>query len=70
MVGIEMKQKVTGVYQSIARVNHRVECWANGDLSSAALLPATTYEQIDHLVEVLTEVLSTELCHGIADRNG
>jgi acetylornithine/LysW-gamma-L-lysine aminotransferase len=59
MVGIEMKQKVTP-YIKILQEKRIIAL--NAGLTVIRLLPplVITYEQIDHLVEVLTEVLSTD----------
>jgi acetylornithine/LysW-gamma-L-lysine aminotransferase len=60
MVGIEMKQKVTGYIKALQE--KRIIA-LNAGLTVIRLLPplVITYEQIDHLVEVLTEVLTSEL---------
>jgi len=59
MVGIEMKQKVTP-YIKILQEKKIIAL--NAGLTVIRLLPplVITYEQIDHLVEVLTEVLTQE----------
>ena len=59
MVGIEMKQKVTP-YIKILQEKKIIAL--NAGLTVIRLLPplVITYEQIDHLVDVLTEVLSTD----------
>jgi acetylornithine/LysW-gamma-L-lysine aminotransferase len=60
MVGIEMKQKVTP-YIKILQEKKIIAL--NAGLTVIRLLPplVITYEQIDHLVEVLTEVLVADL---------
>ncbi len=60
MVGIEMKQKVTP-YIKILQEKKIIAL--NAGLTVIRLLPplVITYEQIDHLVEVLTEVLTSEM---------
>ena len=57
MVGIEMKQKVTGYLKAL---QERKIIALNAGMTVIRLLPplVITYEQIDHLVEVLTEVLT------------
>jgi len=59
MVGIEMKQKVTGYIKTL---QEKKIIALNAGLTVIRLLPplVITYEQIDHLVEVLTEVLTQE----------
>jgi LysW-gamma-L-lysine/LysW-L-ornithine aminotransferase len=59
MVGIEMKQKVTP-YIKILQEKKIIAL--NAGMTVIRLLPplVITYEQIDHLVEVLTEVLTQE----------
>lgn len=59
MVGIEMKQKVTPYIKTL---QEKKIIALNAGLTVIRLLPplVITYKQIDHLVEVLTEVLSTE----------
>jgi acetylornithine/LysW-gamma-L-lysine aminotransferase len=59
MVGIEMKQKVTP-YIKILQEKKIIAL--NAGMTVIRLLPplVITYEQIDHLVDVLTEVLSTD----------
>ena len=59
MVGIEMKQKVTGYIKAL---QERKIIALNAGLTVIRLLPplVITYEQIDHLVEVLTEVLTQQ----------
>jgi acetylornithine/LysW-gamma-L-lysine aminotransferase len=59
MAGIEMKQKVTP-YIKILQEKKIIAL--NAGLTVIRLLPplVITYEQIDHLVDVLTEVLSTD----------
>ncbi len=56
MVGIEMKQKVTPYIRTL---QEKKIIALNAGLTVIRLLPplVITYEQIDHLVEVLTEVL-------------
>jgi LysW-gamma-L-lysine/LysW-L-ornithine aminotransferase len=59
MIGIEMKQKVTGYIKSL---QERKIIALNAGMTVIRLLPplVITYEQIDHLVEVLTEVLTQQ----------
>ena len=59
MVGIEMKQKVTPYIKTL---QEKKIIALNAGLTVIRLLPplVITYEQIDHLVEVLTEVLTQE----------
>jgi acetylornithine/LysW-gamma-L-lysine aminotransferase len=59
MVGIEMKQKVTPY---IKMLQEKKIIALNAGLTVIRLLPplVITYEQIDHLVDVLTDVLSTD----------
>lgn len=59
MVGIEMKQKVTPYIKAL---QEKKVIALNAGLTVIRLLPplVITYEQIDHLVEVLTEVLAVE----------
>lgn len=59
MVGIEMKQKVTGYLKTL---QERKIIALNAGMTVIRLLPplVITYEQIDHLVEVLTEVLTQQ----------
>ncbi|NOT04315.1 MAG: aspartate aminotransferase family protein [Anaerolineales bacterium] len=59
MVGIEMKQKVTPYIKTL---QEKKIIALNAGLTVIRLLPplVITYEQIDHLVDVLTEVLSTD----------
>lgn len=59
MVGIEMKQKVTGYIKALQA---KKVIALNAGLTVIRLLPplVITYEQIDRLVEALTEVLVTE----------
>jgi acetylornithine/LysW-gamma-L-lysine aminotransferase len=59
MVGIEMKQKVTPY---VKLLQEKKIIALNAGLTVIRLLPplVITYEQIDHLVEVLTEVLAVE----------
>jgi acetylornithine/LysW-gamma-L-lysine aminotransferase len=59
MVGIEMKQKVTGYIKSL---QEKKVIALNAGLTVIRLLPplVITYEQIDRLVEALTEVLVVE----------
>jgi acetylornithine/LysW-gamma-L-lysine aminotransferase len=59
MVGIEMKQKVTPYIKAL---QEKKIIALNAGLTVIRLLPplVITYEQIDHLVDVLTEVLSTD----------
>jgi len=60
MVGIEMKQKVTPYLKALQEKKVIV---LNAGMTVIRLLPplVITYEQIDHLVDVLTEVLVTDL---------
>ncbi len=59
MVGIEMKQKVTPY---IKILQERKIIALNAGMTVIRLLPplVISYEQIDHLVDVLTDVLSTD----------
>jgi acetylornithine/LysW-gamma-L-lysine aminotransferase len=59
MVGIEMKQKVTGYIKSL---QEKKVIALNAGMTVIRLLPplVITYEQIDRLVEALTEVLVVE----------
>ncbi len=59
MVGIEMKQKVTPYIKAL---QEKKIIALNAGLTVIRLLPplVITYEQIDHLVGVLSEVLSTD----------
>ncbi len=59
MVGIEMKQKVAPYIKAL---QEKKIIALNAGMTVIRLLPplVITYEQIDHLVEVLTEVLSTD----------
>jgi acetylornithine/LysW-gamma-L-lysine aminotransferase len=59
MVGIEMKQKVTGYIKSL---QEKKVIALNAGMTVIRLLPplVITYEQIDRLVEALTEVLAVE----------
>ena len=60
MVGIEMKQKVAPY---IKVLQEKKIIALNAGMTVIRLLPplVITYEQIDHLVDVLTEVLVTDL---------
>ncbi len=60
MVGIEMKQKVTGYIKTL---QEKKIIALNAGLTVIRLLPplVITYEQIDHLVDVLSEVLVADL---------
>lgn len=60
MIGIEMKQKVTGYIKAL---QEKKIIALNAGMTVIRLLPplVITYEQIDHLVEVLTEVLTQEM---------
>ncbi len=60
MIGIEMKQKVTP-YIKILQEKKIIAL--NAGMTVIRLLPplVITYEQIDHLVDVLTEVLTSEM---------
>ena len=59
MIGIEMKQKVTPYIKAL---QEKKVIALNAGLTVIRLLPplVITYEQIDHLVNVLTEVLAVE----------
>lgn len=59
MVGIEMKQKVAGYIKAL---QERKIIALNAGMTVIRLLPplVITYEQIDHLIEVLTEALTQE----------
>jgi acetylornithine/LysW-gamma-L-lysine aminotransferase len=59
MIGIEMKQKVAPYLKAL---QERKIIALNAGMTVIRLLPplVITYEQIDHLVEVLTEVLTQE----------
>jgi acetylornithine/LysW-gamma-L-lysine aminotransferase len=59
MVGIELRQKVAPYMKAL---QERKIIALNAGLTVIRLLPplVITYEQIDHLVEVLTEVLTTD----------
>ncbi|HKI55203.1 MAG TPA: aminotransferase class III-fold pyridoxal phosphate-dependent enzyme, partial [Anaerolineales bacterium] len=59
MIGIEMKQKVAPILKALQKKNIIA---LNAGMTVLRLLPplVITYEQIDHLVDVLTEVLKTE----------
>ncbi len=60
MVGIEMKQKVTPYIKTL---QEKKIIALNAGLTVIRLLPplVITYEQIDHVVDVLTEVLTSEM---------
>jgi acetylornithine/LysW-gamma-L-lysine aminotransferase len=60
MVGIEMKQKVTGYLKAL---QEKKIIALNAGMTVIRLLPplVITYEQIDRLVEALTEVLTNEM---------
>ena len=60
MIGIEMKQKVTPYIKTL---QEKKIIALNAGLTVIRLLPplVITYEQIDHLVGVLTEVLTSEM---------
>ncbi len=60
MIGIEMKQKVTPYIKTL---QEKKIIALNAGLTVIRLLPplVITYEQIDHLVDVLTEVLTSEM---------
>ena len=60
MVGIEMKQKVTGYIKTL---QEKKVIALNAGLTVIRLLPplVITYEQIDRLVDILTEVLTQEI---------
>jgi acetylornithine/LysW-gamma-L-lysine aminotransferase len=60
MIGIELKQKVAPYIKSLQEKKIIV---LNAGMTVIRLLPplVITYEQIDHLVNVLTEVLVTDL---------
>jgi acetylornithine/LysW-gamma-L-lysine aminotransferase len=59
MIGIELRQKVLPYLRAL---QERKVIALNAGMTVIRLLPplVITYEQIDHLVEVLTEVLSSE----------
>jgi len=59
MIGIEMKQKVAPILKTLQEKNIIA---LNAGMTVIRLLPplVITYEQIDHLVDVLTEVLTAE----------
>jgi acetylornithine/LysW-gamma-L-lysine aminotransferase len=59
MVGIEMKQKVSSYIRAL---QERKIIALNAGMTVIRLLPplVITYEQLDHLVDVLTEVLKSE----------
>jgi len=59
MVGIELRQKVVPYLRAL---QERRIIALNAGMTVIRLLPplVITYEQLDHLVEVLTEVLSVE----------
>lgn len=63
MVGIEMKQKVTGYIKAL---QEKKIIALNAGMTVIRLLPplVITYEQIDHLVNVLTEVLTQTVDDG------
>jgi len=63
MVGIEMKQKVTPYIKAL---QEKKIIALNAGLTVIRLLPplVITYEQIDHLVEVLTEVITQTVDDG------
>jgi acetylornithine/LysW-gamma-L-lysine aminotransferase len=60
MVGIELRQKVVPYLRAL---QERKVIALNAGMTVIRLLPplVITYEQIDHLVEVLREVLSSEV---------
>ena len=60
MIGIEMKQKVAPYIKTL---QEKKIIALNAGMTVIRLLPplVITYEQIDHLVEVLTEVLTSEM---------
>ncbi len=60
MIGIEMKQKVAPYIKALQEKNIIA---LNAGMTVIRLLPplVISYQQIDHLVDVLTEVLATEL---------
>ena len=60
MVGIELKQKVTGYIKAL---QERKIIALNAGMTVIRLLPplVITYQQIDHLVKVLADVLAAEL---------
>ncbi|MFN8380872.1 MAG: aspartate aminotransferase family protein [Anaerolineales bacterium] len=60
MVGIEMKQKVASYIKAL---QEKKIIALNAGMTVIRLLPplVITYEQIDHLVDVLTEVLTSEM---------
>ena len=59
MIGIEMKQKVASYLKAL---QDRKIIALNAGMTVIRLLPplVITYEQIDHLVAALTEVLAVE----------
>jgi acetylornithine/LysW-gamma-L-lysine aminotransferase len=59
MIGIEMKQKVAPYIKAL---QEKKIIALNAGMTVIRLLPplVISYEQIDHLVEVLTEVLAVE----------
>ena len=59
MVGIEMKQKVVPYIKALQEANIIA---LNAGMTVIRLLPplVITYEQLDHLVDALTEILSTD----------
>ena len=60
MVGIEMKQKVTAYIKAL---QEKKIIALNAGMTVIRLLPplVISYEQIDHVVDVLTEVLTSEM---------
>jgi acetylornithine/succinyldiaminopimelate/putrescine aminotransferase len=60
MIGIEMKQKVAPY---IKMLQEKKTIVLNAGMTVIRLLPplVITYKQIDHLVDVLTEVLAADL---------
>jgi acetylornithine/LysW-gamma-L-lysine aminotransferase len=60
MIGIEMKQKVTPYIKAL---QEKKIIALNAGMTVIRLLPplVITYEQIDHVVDVLTEVLTSEM---------
>ena len=73
MIGIELKEKVAPF---IKELQDRKIIALNAGMTVIRLLPplVISYGQIDHLVEVLREVLGTDgvngLFHGLAEENG
>ncbi len=68
MVGIEMKQKVAPYIKAL---QEKKIIALNAGMTVIRLLPplVITYEQIDHLVDMLAEVLSTDLSRNNGHRS-